>query len=75
MYNPKQKNMNKKELNKENIINIYNQGLSKLIYLVENQDILVFEEDKFSEDVSDIILNYDYMIIDKKISQLIYELN
>jgi uncharacterized protein YutD len=74
MYNPKQKNMNKKELNKENIINIYNQGLSKLIYLVENQDILVFE-DKFSEDVSDIILNYDYMIIDKKISQLIYELN
>jgi hypothetical protein len=50
MYNPKQKNMNKKELNKENIINIYNQGLSKLIYLVENQDILVFE-DKFSEDV------------------------
>jgi hypothetical protein len=41
--------MNKKE-NKENIINIYNQGLSKLIYLVENQDILVFE-DKSSEDV------------------------
>jgi hypothetical protein len=32
MYNPKQKNMNKKELNKENIINIYNQGLSKLIF-------------------------------------------
>jgi hypothetical protein len=73
MYNPKQKNMNKKELNKENIINIYNQGLSKLIYLVENQDILVFEDKP--EDVSDIILNYDYMIIDKKISQLIYELN
>jgi|TARA_R110000782_G_scaffold69337_2_gene139579 uncharacterized protein YutD len=66
--------MNKKELNKENIINIYNQGLSKLIYLVENQDILVFEDD-FSEEVSDIILNYDYMVIDKKISQLIYELN
>jgi hypothetical protein len=73
MYNPKQKNMNKKELNKENIINIYNQGLSKLIYLVENQDILVFE-DKFRK-MSLIILNYDYMIIDKKISQLIYELN
>ncbi len=64
----------KKQLNKENIINIYNQGLPKLIHLIESQDILVFEDD-FSEEVSDIVLNYDYMIIDKKISKLIYELN
>ena len=64
----------KRQLNKENIIKIYNQGLPKLIHLIENQEILVFEDD-FSEEVSDIILNYDYMIIDKKLSELIYELN
>ena len=64
----------KKQLNKENIINIYNQGLPKLIHLIESQDELIFEDD-FSEEVSDIVLNYDYMIIDKKISKLIYELN
>jgi uncharacterized protein YutD len=64
----------KKQLNKENIIEVYNQGLPKLINLIESQDELIFEDD-FSEEVSDIVLNYDYMIIDKKISKLIYELN
>lgn len=63
-----------KQLNKENIIEVYNQGLPKLINLIESQDELIFEDD-FSEEVSDIVLNYDYMIIDKKISKLIYELN
>ena len=64
----------KKQLNKENIIKTYNQGLPKLINLIESQEELIFEDD-FSEEVSDIVLNYDYMIIDKKISKLIYELN
>jgi hypothetical protein len=73
MYNPKQKNMNKKELSKENT-NIYNQGLSKLIYLGRESRYTQYLKIK-AEDVSDIILNYDYKIIDKKKYHKKYELN
>jgi uncharacterized protein YutD len=59
-----------KNLNKEKILNVYNQGLSKLIYFIENQECLIFE-DEFSEKVSDIVLNYDYIVIDRKINKLL----
>jgi hypothetical protein len=54
----------KRYLNKEKILNVYNQGLPKLISLIENNECLIFEDD-FSEEVSDIILNYDYSIQEK----------
>jgi hypothetical protein len=62
---------NKRYLSKEKILTVYqSQGLKKLISFIENTDCLIIEDD-FSEDVSDIILNYDYMIIDEKITELI----
>ena len=62
---------NKRYLSKEKILTVYqNQGLKKLISFIENTDCLIIE-DEFSEDVSDIVLNYDYMIIDEKITELI----
>lgn len=59
-----------KKLNKENILNIYSQGVSKLVHFIENQECLIFEDD-FSEKVSDIVLNYDYFIINHKINKLL----
>ncbi len=32
-------------LNREKIINVYNQGLPKLISLIENNECLIFEDD------------------------------
>jgi hypothetical protein len=62
---------NKRYLSKEKILTVYqDQGLKKLISFIENTDCLIIE-DEFSEDVSDIVLNYDYMIIDEKITELI----
>jgi hypothetical protein len=62
---------NKRYLSKEKILTVYqNQGLKKLISFIENTDCLIIEDD-FSEDVSDIVLNYEYLIIEEKISELI----
>ena len=62
---------NKRYLSKEKILTVYqNQGLKKLISFIENTDCLIIE-DEFSEDVSEIVLNYYYMIIDEKISELL----
>jgi hypothetical protein len=62
---------NKRYLSKEKILTVYqDQGLKKLISFIENTDCLIIE-DEFSEDVSDIVLNYEYLIIEEKISELI----
>ena len=62
---------NKRYLSKEKILTVYqSQGLKKLISFIENTDCLIIE-DEFSEDVSDIVLNYVYLIIEEKISELI----
>jgi hypothetical protein len=62
---------NKRYLSKEKILTVYqDQGLKKLISFIENTDCLIIE-DEFSEDVSDIVLNYEYLIIEQKISELI----
>ena len=62
---------NKHYLSKEKILTVYqSQGLKKLISFIENTDCLIIE-DEFSEDVSDIVLNYEYLIIEEKISELI----
>jgi hypothetical protein len=62
---------NKRYLSKEKILTVYqSQGLKKLISFIENTDCLIIE-DEFSEDVSDIVLNYEYLVIEEKISELI----
>ena len=62
---------NKRYLSKEKILTVYqSHGLKKLISFIENTDCLIIE-DEFSEDVSDIVLNYEYLIIEEKISELI----
>jgi len=63
---------NKRYLNKESIINVYNQGLPNLIRFIENTDCLIFE-DEFSEEISDMVLNYDFPILEEKINELIDE--
>lgn len=63
---------NKRYLNKENIMNVYSQGLPKLVQFIENTDCLIFEDD-FSEEISDIVLNYDFPILEEKINELIDE--
>ena len=50
---------NKRFLSREKIMTVYSQGLPKLVQFIENTDCLIFEDD-FSEEISDIILNYDY---------------
>ena len=63
---------NKRYLNKESIINVYNQGLPNLIRFIENTDCLIFE-DEISEEISDMVLNYDFPILQEKINELIDE--
>jgi hypothetical protein len=63
---------NKRYLSKEKILNVYQKGLPSLIQFIENTDCLVFEDD-FSEEISDIVLNYDFPILQEKINELIDE--
>ena len=63
---------NKCTLSKEKILNVYQKGLPNLIRFIENTDCLVFEDD-FSEEMSDIVLNYDFPILQEKINELLDE--
>jgi hypothetical protein len=63
---------NKSYLSKEKILNVYQKGLPSLIQFIENTDCLIFE-DEFSEEVSDMVLNYDFPILQEKINELIDE--
>jgi len=63
---------NKRTLSKEKILNVYQKGLPNLIQFIENTDYLVFEDD-FSEEMSDIVLNYDFPILQEKINELLDE--
>jgi hypothetical protein len=63
---------NKRFLSREKIMTVYSQGLPKLVQFIENTDCLIFEDD-FSEEISDIILNYDYPIMGEKINELIQD--
>jgi hypothetical protein len=63
---------NNSYLSKEKILNVYQKGLPSLIQFIENTDCLIFE-DEFSEEVSDMVLNYDFPILLEKINELIDE--
>lgn len=60
----------KRYLNREKILNVYKKGLPDLISLIIDTECLIFEDD-FSEEISDIVLNDDYMIINDKILELV----
>lgn len=51
-------------LNREKILKVYEKGLPGLISLIQDTECLVFE-DEFSEKISNIVLNDDYLINDK----------
>jgi len=63
---------NKRTLSKEKILNVYRKGLPSLVQFIENTDCLIFE-DEFSEEISDIVLNYDFPILQEKINELLDE--
>ena len=63
---------NKRTLSKEKILNVYRKGLPSLVQFIENTDCLIFE-DEFSEEISDMVLNYDFPILQEKINELIDE--
>ena len=63
---------NKRYLSKEKILNVYQKGLPSLIQFIENTDCLVFEDD-FSDEMSVIVLNYDFPILQEKINELLDE--
>ena len=63
---------NKRYLSKEKILNVYSKGLPSLVQFIENSDCLIFE-DEFSEEMSDIVLNYDFPILQEKINELLDE--
>jgi hypothetical protein len=63
---------NKRYLSKEKILNVYRNGLPSLVQFIENSDCLIFE-DEFSEEISDIVLNYDFPILQEKINELLDE--
>lgn len=60
----------KRYLNKEKILTVYKQGLPNLISFIIDTECLIFEDD-FSEEVSDIILNDDYLVINDKMLELV----
>ena len=63
---------NKRFLSREKIMTVYSQGLPTLVKFIENTDCLIFE-DEFSEEISDMVLNYDFPILEEKINELIDE--
>jgi len=61
---------NKRYINKEQIIMNYKMGLERLIDFIQKPDCIIIE-DKFSENVVDIILNDDTYIAKEKLEKLI----
>jgi len=60
----------KSYINKKNIFSKYMEGMSTLIEFIQNNECIVIE-DKFSEEVVDIVLNDDGYIAREKIEQML----
>lgn len=61
----------KRLIDRETVIKLYlNQGISKLKLYIETSDDLIIG-DEFAEIVSNVVLNDDYLYINKKISELV----
>ena len=62
--------MGKSYINKKNIFSKYMEGMATLIDYIQNNECIVIE-DKFSEEVVDIVLNDDGYIAREKIEQML----
>lgn len=60
----------KSYINKKNIFSKYMEGMTTLIDYIQNNECIVIE-DKFSEEVVDIVLNDDGYIAREKIEQML----
>jgi len=60
----------KSYINKKNIFSKYMEGMTTLIEFIQNNECIVIE-DKFSEEVVDIVLNDDGYIAREKIEQML----
>jgi hypothetical protein len=60
----------KSYINKKNIFSKYMEGMATLIDYIQNNECIVIE-DKFSEEVVDIVLNDDGYIAREKIEQML----
>ena len=62
----------KSYINKKNIFSKYMEGMATLIDYIQNNECIVIE-DRFSEEVVDIVLNDDGYIASEKIDKMIAE--
>ena len=60
----------KSYINKKNIFSKYMEGIATLIDYIQNNECIIIE-DKFSEEVVDIVLNDDGYIAREKIEQML----
>jgi hypothetical protein len=60
----------KSYINKKNIFSKYMEGMATLIDYIQNNECIVIE-DRFSEEVVDIVLNDDGYIAREKIEQML----
>ena len=60
----------KSYINKKNIFSKYMEGMTTLIDYIQNNECIIIE-DKFSEEVVDIVLNDDGYIAREKIEQML----
>ena len=60
----------KSYINRKNIFSKYMEGMTTLIEFIQNNECIVIE-DKFSEEVVDIVLNDDGYIAREKIEQML----
>ena len=60
----------KSYINKKNIFSKYMEGMTTLIEFIQNNECIVIE-DKFSEEVVDIVLNDDGYVAREKIEQML----
>ena len=60
----------KSYINKKNIFSKYMEGMATLIDYIQNNECIIIE-DKFSEEVVDIVLNDDGYIAREKIEKML----
>lgn len=60
----------KSYINKKNIFSKYMEGMTTLIDYIQNNECIIIE-DKFSEEVVDIVLNDDGYIAREKIEKML----
>lgn len=63
---------NKRYINREGIIMKYKEGLQSLVRYISMPDCLIIE-DEFSEQVVDIVMNYDGCVATEKINKILIQ--